>query len=271
MILKQYTPSSVEPIHLTEAKIHLRAGGSVNETSAALYTAENSLISNGIAAARDAAETEQWRSLVLQTWDMYLDAFPGGNSIELPLPPLRAVEFVRYTDSSGVTYDFDDWTVDLASLYGRIILDSDYSWPSTTLSPNNPVHIRFKCGYLVPFTRAGGTIAFADNPFTVGDRVQLSVSGGALPAPLLSHTNYYITATGLSLTDGGDDVVVTTDGTGSFFVGQLPYCTNVGMKLILSDLYEQRSDTIGIASRLTNITLPRGASHWFSMDTARRF
>lgn len=273
MILSPYTLPTAEPIHLTEAKIHLRAGGSVDEASALLYTAEDSLIRSQVTAARIAAETEQWRGLVLQTWDYYLDAFPGGDSIELPLPPLRAVGVFEYTDSSGVSYDFTDYTVDKVSERGRIVLDNDASWPSVELGNNNPIHIRFQCGYLVPFTRSSGTIAKpTDHPFTVGERVRLSVSGGSLPAPLSTTVDYFITATGLSLTSGGSDVTITTDGSGSFFLGVLPESTKIGMKLIITDLYEERADTvIGRSTNSLPVTIPRGAAHWFAMDTAKRF
>lgn len=272
MILKQYSAPTKEPIHLSEAKIHLRAGGSVNEAAAVLYTAEDNLIGAAISSARIAAETYQWRALVLQTWDMYLDAFPGGNSIELPLPPLRAVEGVWYTDSSGATLEFTDYSVDLDSERGRVVLDYGYYWPTATLAPNNPVHIRFKCGYLVPFTIDGSTVTVSDTElFETGDRVRLSVSGGNLPAGLSEMTDFYFTATGLSLTSGGTVVTAAEDGSGTYFMGVLPSSTKVGMLLILSDLYEYRSDTIGIASRLSNVQLPRGASQWLTMDAVKRF
>jgi hypothetical protein len=219
-----------------------------------------------------AAETEQWRALVLQTWDLYLDNFPGGNSILLPIPPLRAVEFVRYTDSLGVVRDFEDYSVDTAGEPGRVVLNYGESWPSVELGPVNPVHIRFQCGYLVPFTVTDGVVSITSNPFSVGDMVRLSVSGGSLPEPLAEMTDYYITATGFSLTSGGADIYLDDDGTGQSFVGILPMSTVVGMKLIISDLYEERADTIvGRSQAALPKTLPRAATHWFSIDSARHF
>lgn len=271
MILKQYIPPAAEAMSLTEAKLHLKAGGVVDATAAAAYTAEDTLLSVAISACRQAAETEQWRALVLQTWDLYLDNWPtGGDSIQLPHPPLRAVGFVRYTDSSGVVRTFTDYTVDLASEPGRVVLNYGCSWPSVTLAPNNPVQIRFKCGYLLPFVKYESTVSIPNSPLIVGDRVRLSVSGGMLPAPLAALTDYYVTATGLSLTEGGADVVITAAGTGNCFIGELPASTMIGMKLILTDLYEERGDTvIGRSTNSLPQTLPRAATHWFSMDTAR--
>ena len=261
MILKQYTAPTKEPINLTEAKIHLRAGGAVSEAAALLYTAEDNLISGCISAGRNAAETFQWRALVLQTWDMYLDCFPGGNSIEMPLPPLRAVSGVWYTDSSGATTEFTDFSVDLDSERGRIVLDYESSWPDTVLGPNNPVHIRFKCGYLVPFTISGSTTTISDTDlFEVGDKVRLSVSGGSLPAGLNEMTDYYITSSGLSLTSGGT-VVTASEGTGAgtYFMGVLPNSTRVGMLLVISDVYEEKSNST------------RSSEQWFSMDAVKRY
>lgn len=280
MILKQYIPPAAEPMHLTEAKLHCKAGGVVDATAAAAFTSEDALLTAQISACRHAAETEQWRALVLQTWDLYLDAFPGGNAIQLPLPPLRAVGFVRYTDSSGVSSDFTDYTVDLASEPGQIVLNYGYSWPSVTLAPVNAVHVRFQCGYLVPFTATAATdvLAAPNHPFVDGDMVRLSVSGGTLPAGLAVFTDYFVrdavagVSFKLATTAGGVAIDLTTAGTGNMFIGELPASTIVGMKLILGDLYDERNDTvIGRSTNSLPQTIPRAAAHWLAMDSARRF
>jgi hypothetical protein len=54
------------------------------------------------------------------------------------------------------------------------------------------------------------------------------------------------------------------------FVGEMPACTMVGMKLILTDLYEERGDTI-VGARAQAINIPRTAAVWFAMDSARHF
>ncbi len=280
MILKQYIPPAAEAMSLIEAKLHLKAGGATDATAAAAYTAEDTLLSVAIAACRHAAETEQWRALVLQTWDLYLGGFPAENYIKLPLPPLRAVGFVRYTDSSGVVTTFTDYTVDIVSEPGRIVLNYGETWPSGTLAPNNPVQVRFQCGYLVPFTATAATdvIAAPNHPFVNTDMVRLSVSGGTLPAGVTVLTDYYVrdAVAGVSLklaaTVSGAAIDLTTAGTGNMFIGELPASTMVGMKLILSDLYEERGDTvIGRSTNSLPVTIPRAAAHWFAMDSARHF
>ena len=70
----------------------------------------------------------------------------------------------------------------------------------------------------------------------------------------------------------GADVVITAAGTGLNFIGELPASTMIGMKLILTDLYEERGDTvIGRSTNSLPMTLPRAATHWFAMDSARHF
>ena len=98
----------------------------------------------------------------------------------------------------------------------------------------------------------------------------MSVSGGSLPSGFSVLTDYYVTATGFSATSGGSDITPAGYGTGAMFIGELPQSTKIGMLLVLTDLYENRADTI-IGRSNTVQTLPRGASHWFSMDTAKRF
>lgn len=277
MRLSQYTAPLCEPMHLTDAKLHLRIVTTAEDAED--YTAEDSLISANISAVREVAETETWKAIVLQTWDFYLDSWPNMSAISLPLPPLRAVEFVRYTDSAGATSEFTDFTVDKSSTPGRIVLDYGYSWPSVELSPNNPIHIRFRCGSVVPFTVTDEQfqITAIDHPFSDGDRVRLSVSGGVLPGGAVALKDYFIRDVSgnylnISETVDGAPVALTDSGSGLMFLGVVSPTTMAGMKLVLADLYEERADTV-IGKNMSAIpaTLPRAAKHLFAMDSARTF
>jgi uncharacterized phiE125 gp8 family phage protein len=276
MRLAQYIAPTAEPVHITEAKLHLRLA--VDAAGAVLYTTEDALLSGIVAAARQVAETETWKSLVLTVWDLFLDEWPAENEIRLHYPPLRSVEFVKYTTSDGTETTFTDFTIDPASTPGRIVLDYDQSWPSDTLAPNNPIHIRFRAGYLVPFTATASTdvLAAVNHPFVDGDKVRLSVSGGDLPAGLAAKTDYFVrdAVAGVSLklaaTSGGVAIDLTTAGTGNMFIGEIPPVTVAGMKLVMTDLYENRGDTV-IGVNTTPATLPRAATHLFAMDSARSF
>ena len=276
--LSQYTAPTAEPLHLTEAKLHLRLA--VDAAGDAAYTSEDALLTAMIAAARQVAETETWKALVLQVWDLFLDEWSAGNEIVLPVPPLRAVEFVKYTGTDGTvnTFATTDYEVDTDSIPGRVVLGYDKEWPSDELAPKNPIHIRFRAGYLVPFaaTAATDVIAAPNHPFSDGDKVRLSVSGGSLPAGATVLTDYFArdVVAGVSLklaaTEDGAAIDLTTAGTGNMFIGEIPPATVAGMKLVLTDLYENRGDTV-IERNVVPAILPRAASHLFAMDSARSF
>ena len=277
MRLSQYIAPTAEPIHLTEAKIHLRLA--VDSTTAAAYTREDDLLRAAIAAVRQVAETETWKALVLQTHDLFLDDWPMRDEIPIPLPPLRRIDSVTYTTSDGVAHNLatTEYEVDTDSTPGRIVLAYDKVWPSDTLAPKNPIKIRFSCGYLVPFTANASTdvLTAAGHPFADGDMVRLSVSGGSLPTGLSAMTDYFVrdAAAGslkLAATAGGSAIDITSAGSGSLFIGEAQPAVIAGMKLVLTDLYENRADTI--TERLViPYRLPRAATHLFAMDSARKF
>lgn len=139
MALVEQTAPSVEPLSASEAKSHIRVDISDDDT----------LIGTYIKAARQDRENFTRRAFVSQTWDLYLDAFPGSSVIELPKPPLQSVTHIKYTDEDGNETEFssDSYQVDIYSEPGRIMLKSGYSWPSDTLQVMNGVQIRFVCGY----------------------------------------------------------------------------------------------------------------------------
>jgi uncharacterized phiE125 gp8 family phage protein len=125
-----------EPVSLQEARTHLR-----------LESGEDDYIVGLIAAARRYCEAFQNRVYVTQTWDLFLDAFPPG-CIEVPLPPLQSVEFIKYKDSSGVlrTLDSSAYVVEAYSEPGLIFRAYGECLPST-YPEANAVQIRFVAGY----------------------------------------------------------------------------------------------------------------------------
>lgn len=277
MITKEVTAPAVEPLHLTEVKLYLRLATTV--AGAVSYTSEDGELGGIIAAVRSIAEAETWQSLVFRTVNLYLDDWPDSDEIILPYSPLRSVVHVKYTDSDGDlnTMSTDDYEVDVDSEPGRIVLGYNKTWPDTTLGVKNPIEIQFKCGILLPFSADDSTdiITCPDHVFVAGDNVRLSVSGGSLPAGLSDYTDYYIIDVDgddfkLSTTSGGSAVDITDTGTGHLFVGVLPANIERAMKLVLSDLYEERSDSI-VGGYVKVTTLPRGASILFAMDARKSF
>jgi uncharacterized phiE125 gp8 family phage protein len=127
-----------EPIDLQEAKDHLRVD----------ITADDALIGRQITAVRQVVEKMYDIALVNQTWDMYLNAFPGGH-IEIPIWPLSSVTSVKYTDIDSVesTYSSANYIVDTVSRPGQIVLKTSASWPGDSLIEVNGVVVRFIAGY----------------------------------------------------------------------------------------------------------------------------
>lgn len=259
---------TAEPITLAEAKLHLRVD----------TTDDDVLITDLIMSAREYAEDFQGRAFITQIRELVLDNWPGGgtwlsstansnlfsygigyrsdyrtgeraNYVELPYPPLRAVESVKYADSAGVqaTWDTTNYFADKAKFIGRVVLGYGKSWPTATLLPSGAIVIRYTAGYATPFTVDAATdiLTAAGHPYANGDRIRLSNSGGSLPAGLTDTRDYYaIGVSGdtlqLALTSGGLAVDITGTGTGTHFLGVVPRRVKQAMKLLIGHWYENR-------------------------------
>lgn len=137
-LILQTAPAS-EPVTAAEAKAHLRVTTSDDDT----------YISTLIIAARRHVETITRRALINQTWDYFLDCFPGSDKIVIPLPRLSSVTTVKYTDKDNVqnTLTASKYIVDTNNEPGQIVLAYGESWPSFTPRPVNAVEVRFVAGY----------------------------------------------------------------------------------------------------------------------------
>jgi uncharacterized phiE125 gp8 family phage protein len=138
MGLKLVTPPEVEPVTLDEAKEHLRLDTDADDTYASAL----------ITAARERVELFLRRALITQAFEYTLDGFPSG-FIDLPRPPLAAVESIKYLDTGGSerTLPPESYVVDTSSdEIGRIALTCTEYWPITRCSINSVV-IRFVAGY----------------------------------------------------------------------------------------------------------------------------
>lgn len=141
-----------EPVTLVEMRLHLKIDSDI--------TADNALISALIEAARRSAEVFTQRVFITQTWDLFLDTFPGASNslflraprsdlIELPKAPLQSVTTITYVDNNGNTQTLvedTDFTVDSNSEPGRILPIVGSFWPATQ-SVMNAVKVRFIAGY----------------------------------------------------------------------------------------------------------------------------
>lgn len=129
------TINGTEPVSLSEAKDHCYVTGSAHDT----------LFTSLITVAREYAEGFTWRAIIDATYEMRLDGFPNGE-IELPKPPVRAIDSIKYVNTEGtlVTLDSAEYETDTDGEYGRVKPVS--SWPATK-DQYNAVRIMFTAGY----------------------------------------------------------------------------------------------------------------------------
>jgi len=175
MPIKLLTVPAAEPISTAEAKLYLRVSGA----------AEDSLIALMIKAARQQVEEYIQRSLITQTWDLFLDSFPSqvdglwwdgvvqgsrrelfGDAIdvEIPRPPLISIVHVKTfaPDDTASTFAATNYTVDTVKDPGRIVLKIGSVWPSD-LRSGNAVNIQFTAGYGTTGATVPSTLIMAMN------------------------------------------------------------------------------------------------------------
>jgi uncharacterized phiE125 gp8 family phage protein len=90
MALVLKTAPTVEPVTLAEAKLHCRVD----------LTADDTLVTALIVAARQYLEEAVGRSLVTRTYELTVDL--TADPIPLPMPPLGAISTVQSLDTDGV-------------------------------------------------------------------------------------------------------------------------------------------------------------------------
>lgn len=131
-------------VTLEEAKLQCRVESEDHE--------EDGFIQSLIDAATQALDgAEGWlgRCLVSQTWELRLDAFCE-DKIRVPLPPLIAVDHVKYYDTANAlqTLSTANYTVGGvgAKQAGFVELNYSYTWPDT-YQRSEAVRIQFTAGY----------------------------------------------------------------------------------------------------------------------------
>ncbi|MGN6149882.1 MAG: head-tail connector protein [Rhizomicrobium sp.] len=138
MSLQLTTPPAAEPVTLDQAKAHLKVD----------TTDDDALITSLISAARARAEWHTGRAFVTQSWTLWLDAWPPGGIIEIPLPPLQSVTSVTAyaMDDSETVLDPATYQVDATSSPARLLLKPNASLP-VNLRRINAVAVAFTAGY----------------------------------------------------------------------------------------------------------------------------
>lgn len=147
MRVKLITPPAEQPLTLAGAKLWLKVTQSDDDDTI------NSLLTS----TTNWLETFIRRALVMQTWELVLDAFPA--EIRLPLGRTQAVAQITYRDLDGELQTLtgpsseaagDDYQEDLSDDDGGLILPPlEGSWPGTRRVPG-AIRVRFTAGYGEP-------------------------------------------------------------------------------------------------------------------------
>lgn len=182
MALKLITAPVIEPVTLSEVKLHLRVD----------HDDEDALLTNLIKVARELVEDGTWRALLTQTWELRLDHWPR-MPLEMPKPPLQSIVSIKYLDSDGMenTVASSVYDVDTYSEPGRLFFKKGQSWPSTTLYERGAVRIQFKSGWLaatnVPYKIKAAILLLVGHYYE--NREEVIISSGLTPVELPKGVN----------------------------------------------------------------------------------
>jgi uncharacterized phiE125 gp8 family phage protein len=155
------TPPSLEPVLLADAKQQARID----------TTDDDALVTSLITGARQWAERYTGRAFINQTWQMFLDVWPGLEDnfwwdgvrqgavsgpialdvrryVSLPRPPLVNVSSVQYFDNTDMptVWDPSNYFVDTAREPGRLALRLGAVWPVPERLSNG-IMIQYVAGY----------------------------------------------------------------------------------------------------------------------------
>ncbi|KAB2910823.1 MAG: hypothetical protein F9K29_24030 [Hyphomicrobiaceae bacterium] len=128
----------IEPVTLAEAKAHLRVDG----------TAEDVLISSLVVTSRLHIEAALGLALITQGWSYFIDAWPPGPHVVLPLRPVQSITGVRIysPDESVETLPADTYLLDGQNVPARLIRRGALAWPAPRRTAN-AIEIAFVAGY----------------------------------------------------------------------------------------------------------------------------
>lgn len=154
-----YAPT-VEPITLTEAKLHLRIDDDGGSPPA---HPDDALITGLITAAREWCEFYSGLALAPQVLEMGGRAFDPASAyrsggmycsyyIELPMSPVYAIQSVGYVDEADVmqTVPTSDYVLDDYCRPPRLYAAASATWPAAKANTPNAARIRYQAGFDLP-------------------------------------------------------------------------------------------------------------------------
>lgn len=214
---------TAEPVTLTDVKAQLGI--------ATADTASDTQLTRRITEARKWCEGYLERSLMPQTHERRMDAFPADGQILLPLPPVASVVSVKYLESTAgtlTTVDAADYTLDSYSLAPFIRPVYGKSWPSAR-DESGAVRVQYVAGYGVTALAAAktltaitvaapGVVTSAAHGFADGDLVLLDIAGMTELDGLIYRV-YAKTADTFQLATLANTGGISTQGFGTFTSG----------------------------------------------------
>ncbi|MEM6851363.1 MAG: head-tail connector protein [Pseudomonadota bacterium] len=131
-------PPNVEPVSLTEAKLHLRID----------HSDEDSYIAGLIVAARRLAEKRTGRSFITQTWALTMDAFADPDVVELRRGPVQSIDHFRVydADDAAETVAATAYRLDGEGAYPRLTRRGAASWPRPGRRASG-IEIQYRAGF----------------------------------------------------------------------------------------------------------------------------
>ncbi|MCG7392558.1 head-tail connector protein [Microvirga sp. ACRRW] len=126
---------AVEPITLPEMKAYLRID----------HEAEDDLVAGLIKAARLMVEAASRRVLIEQRWRVFMDRWPTGGKVLLPVGPLLSVDAIKVLDAAGTASEVEASSIDV-DLMGDppSIIAADAPHPG---KPRNGIEIELRAGF----------------------------------------------------------------------------------------------------------------------------
>ena len=115
-----------------------------------------------IKSASQAVSNDLGRALITTTYTLYLERWPG-REIQLPYPPLLAVDSIKYWGESTETLDTfssSSYTVATSGDPGIVWLNQNKDWPELMDRPT-PVEVQFQAGYGADIDDIPGSIQAA--------------------------------------------------------------------------------------------------------------
>ncbi len=128
----------VEPVALLEAKAHLRVD----------HNDEDTLISSLIITSRLHIEASLGLGLITQSWSLFLDDWPPGTTVRLPMRPVQSVSAVRLYNENETTQTVaaSGYYVDGKGTPARLVRLGGVGWPGPERKANG-IEIAFTAGY----------------------------------------------------------------------------------------------------------------------------